>query len=315
MARLLLVLMAFSFAFPAWSRTDLVDAAGNAIYSDVTTASTLVTVGNSLTTTVRGQSVATVNVSAITGTTATFEISNDGTNYTGVLCAVPGTSVTALTTTTTGFFWCPITGATNFRVRAVGGTSFTASMNTAQGTISGMGSRAFLVGATGVVLDAATGAAVPANGLLSAGRAATANPTNATGGNLTGVMVDKAGRIVTTPVHVRELAGKTLTTIAAASTAETTIVASGGASVFRDLCGLVVTTTNAAAATLTIKEATGGANVFILNYPNAAAVPSTPLVLNFSPCIPQAAAANNWTATPSANANGINITAVWASNL
>jgi hypothetical protein len=160
----------------------------------------------------------------------------------------------------------------------------------------------------------ATGAAVPANAELTGGRAATSNPANATNGNLVAVMADKAGRIVTAPMHVRELIGVQQTAIGA-STAETTIVSAGGAGVFNDLIGLIITTVNAAAATLTIRDATGGTTRMILNYPNAASAPSSPMVLMFETPIPQAVANNNWTAQASASATGINITALFAKNL
>jgi hypothetical protein len=160
---------------------------------------------------------------------------------------------------------------------------------------------------------AATGAAVPSTADAIAGRAATANPANATGGNLTSVMVDKAGRVVVTEGHVRELVATQQTTISA-STSETTIVTAGAAGVFNDIAQLIITTPNAAAATLTLKDATGGTTRGIFNYPNAASAPSTPLVLTFNPPLPQAVAANNWTLTASANAGTVQITAVYVKN-
>ncbi len=161
----------------------------------------------------------------------------------------------------------------------------------------------------------ATGAAVPANAEMSGARAATANPTNASNGNLVAVMADKAGRLVATTGHVRELVGVQATTISA-STAETTIITAGGANVFVDLSCLIISTTDAAAATITIKDATGGTTRMVLDYPNAAAAPTgAPIVIPFPIPVPQAAANNNWTATVSVNAGAVHITAVFIKNL
>lgn len=158
----------------------------------------------------------------------------------------------------------------------------------------------------------ATGAAVPANAQLHGLRAATANPTNATGGNSVAAMGDKAGKIVTTAVAPRELMAVQQTALAA--TAETTFITAGAAGVFNDITQLIVTTAGLAAATLTIKDATAGTTRMILNYPNAAVAPGSPLVINFNPPIPQAAAAANWTVTNSV-ATATNITAIYAKNL
>ena len=161
---------------------------------------------------------------------------------------------------------------------------------------------------------AARGATAPANATLEGARAATTNPTSVSDGQLVGLLADKAGRLVTTPGHARELIGIQQTAIGA-STAETTIITAGAAGVFNDLVALIVTTVNAAAATLTIRDATGGTTRMILNYPNAAAAPGAPLVLALPFAIPQAVAANNWTAQASASATGLNITAVFLKNL
>lgn len=97
-------------------------------------------------------------------------------------------------------------------------------------------------------------------------------------------------------------------------TSETTIVPAGGAGVFNDLMALIITTANTAAATLTLKDATAGTTRAVLNYPNAASAPSTPMVINFNPPLPQAAANNNWTVIASAAAGNVNVTAVFAKN-
>lgn len=161
----------------------------------------------------------------------------------------------------------------------------------------------------------ATGANVPASAEMTGARAATANPANATDGKLVAAMADKAGRLVVTPGQIRDLVGIQTTTISA-STAETTIITAGAAGVFNDLSCLIISTTDSAAAgTVTIKDATGGTTRMVIDYPNAAAVPTgAPLVIPFPIPVPQAVAANNWTATVSPNAAAIKITAVFVKN-
>lgn len=97
-------------------------------------------------------------------------------------------------------------------------------------------------------------------------------------------------------------------TAVAGTGAVTIIPASGDSSVYRDLVSLVVTTINAAAATLTVSD--GTKTVAVINYPNAAAAPTTPLVLQFAD-VPLAQSKSNaaWTVTASVNASGFNVTA------
>lgn len=103
------------------------------------------------------------------------------------------------------------------------------------------------------------------------------------------------------------------TTIAAASTAETTIVTADAVGSQRQyLIGMIITTTNAVAATLTLRDGTAGVTKAVINYPASAAVPTVPLTVMFGPRpLHQAAGNANWTLQPSANANGINVTALY----
>jgi hypothetical protein len=64
----------------------------------------------------------------------------------------------------------------------------------------------------------------------------------------------------------------------------------------------------------TVAGVIAGTTRMIINYPNAASAPATPLVLNFNPPLPQAVAANNWTVTNSV-ATATNITAVFVKNI
>jgi len=145
-------------------------------------------------------------------------------------------------------------------------------------------------------------------------RAATANPTNAPDGQMVAIMADKAGRVTVTEGHTRENCSSQSTTITA-STAETTIVTAGGAGVFNDLTGLIITCTgDTAIATLTLRDATGGTAKAIFDYPNAAAAPNTPLIVDFTPPLSQAAANGNWTLQASVNAGTIHVLAQFIKN-
>jgi len=89
--------------------------------------------------------------------------------------------------------------------------------------------------------------------------------------------------------------------------AVTILAASGNAAGYRDLVSLTITTANAVAGTVTISD--GGKTQLVINYPNAASAPSTPLQLYFDPPLEQSKANVAWTATASANASGYNVTA------
>lgn len=96
-----------------------------------------------------------------------------------------------------------------------------------------------------------------------------------------------------------------------ASTAETTIVTADPN--FRiHLTGLIVTTLNGAVSTLTLRDKTAGPTRAIFDYPNAASVPGTPLVINFDPPLEQIEGKNNnWTLQASASATGYKVTACY----
>jgi hypothetical protein len=150
-----------------------------------------------------------------------------------------------------------------------------------------------LLGNAGAILDGATGSAVPANVIYKGARAATANPANASDGNLVGLMADKAGRLVVTHSHVRNLQGHQTTTIAASGT-ETTIVTAGASGVFNDLCMLVFAGSSTAATVWSLRDSTGGTPLMSVNVPPIGTV-AQPVIVKFDPPLAQTTAANNWT--------------------
>lgn len=97
---------------------------------------------------------------------------------------------------------------------------------------------------------------------------------------------------------------------APAGTGATTIVSigpSGSVTRYRDLVSLTITTPNAAASVVTVSD--GTKNALLLNYPNAALAPGTPLQLWFDPPLQQSVGNAAWTFTPSVNGSGYNVTA------
>lgn len=166
-----------------------------------------------------------------------------------------------------------------------------------------------ILGNAGAAFDGATGAAVPANTILNGLRAATANPSNATGGNSVAAMGDKAGRAVVTPGNTRENVAPQTTTITN-STTETTVVTAGGANVFRDISSIAITNRSGTAVSCTLKDSTGGTTRAI--YSIAA---NGGIVIPFPIPMPQSAANANWTITLSINTVTVDVNVVYVNNL
>lgn len=112
----------------------------------------------------------------------------------------------------------------------------------------------------------ATAATVPANGVLSGGRAATATPTAVTDGQMVAAMYDKIGRTTVAINSVRALAGDQTTSLSN-TTAETTVVTAGGANVFLDLTEVICANTGASATEISFRDATAGSVRFTLYVP------------------------------------------------
>lgn len=108
---------------------------------------------------------------------------------------------------------------------------------------------------------ASIGAAVPTLATYQGVIAGTSLPTAATAGNLTGMMADKFGRVVTSPYGPRGVIGATTTTITA-STAATTIIAAV-ASQFSDIVLLVLTNTSASATTAILSDGTNSYELYV----------------------------------------------------
>lgn len=121
-------------------------------------------------------------------------------------------------------------------------------------------------------------------------RATTANPTAALDGRGLGALVDKIGRQVVVPGHVREMETDATTTIS--STTETTVLAAGAAGVFNDIVAIILSNTSATGTRVDIRDGTAGiirASLYAPATQTTGAVFQIPLK--------QAEAAKVWTAT------------------
>ena len=134
-------------------------------------------------------------------------------------------------------------------------------------------------------------ATVSAAGNQMMGSALTTNPTAVGTGDAVRIMCDDQGRVVTSPHSVRDLVGITHTALSA-TTSETTVVAAGGAGVFRDIVGITVHNGGAALNQVTIRPSTAGTAMFIFQLAaDGGGTVFTPPVP-----IPQTTANNVWSA-------------------
>lgn len=100
-----------------------------------------------------------------------------------------------------------------------------------------------------------TASTVPSNAMFVGNRAATANPTAVTDGQLVGAMVDKLGRRAVVLNHVRDMVVTSATTITNTITA-TSVLAAQGSNVFGDITSLTITNASATATTATLSDGT-----------------------------------------------------------
>jgi len=152
--------------------------------------------------------------------------------------------------------------------------------------------------------EAAHDAAVVGNPLLDGGEARTTLPAAVADGDAVRRMHDDLGRAVMTPFVPRDLI--THNTITLSTTAETTLIAAGGAGVFRDLVLLVVSNTSGADVRIDIRDATLGT----IRWSFMVAGSGGGAVIKFPVPLTQAIANNNWTATLGAAVTDVRVNAV-----
>lgn len=193
------------------------------------------------------------------------------------------------------------TAATLYDARQIRTLTSTDIVTAAQVTAANLNARTDTSGATG--------SAVLARADQVGGRAATANPTAATGGNLTNVMLDKLGRLVAVLAHVRDLITQGAEVIISTTT-ETSILVAGGAGVFNDLTKMLISNTSATAVRVDFRDALAGA-VRFSRYLAA----GQPYDISFVIPWKQTTAAAAWTAQLSVAVTDVRITVQAAQNL
>lgn len=196
---------------------------------------------------------------------------------------------------------------------------------TVDGTVTAnAGTGTFAVSGT-VTANAGTGTFAVSGGVAAAGDVAhdaadsgnpvkvglvgrTAHPTAVADGDRVNGYGDDLGRLVTYPFAPRDLI--THNRIVLTSTTETTLIAAGGAGVFRDIVWLGLSNESATKVRVDIRDATAGTVRFSLTLAadGGGGIIALPVPLT------QATAANNWTAQLSAAVTSVYVQAIAVSN-
>jgi len=223
------------------------------------------------------------------------------------LVAFPATlAVTQSGTWTVGISASQTIAVTNtgtFAVQAAQTGTWTVGISAAQ-SVAVTNAGTFAVQAAG---PTASGSSLTASPLTVGARAATANPTAVTDGQVVNLMADKEGHQVIVIGNVRDLKANQYTALSSAS--ETTIVTQIG-STFNDLYGIIAANTTASAVTLTFKDSTAGTTQFSLYVP---ANDTRGFILPSSDGFKQGTVNTNWTCT--GGASGVNISALYVKNI
>jgi len=132
------------------------------------------------------------------------------------------------------------------------------------------------------------------------GQARITNPTAVADADRVNAIFDDVGRQIVILNQVRDLVAKNKITLS--TTTETTLLAAGAAGVFHDVTLIVITNSSATAVRVDIRDATAGTTVL-----EVAIAANGGAVIPFPTPLPQAAAANNWTAQLSAAVTDVRI--------
>lgn len=154
----------------------------------------------------------------------------------------------------------------------------------------------------------AQGAAVAGNPFLAGARAATTNGASAGDGSAIFVRSDKFGRLVNVPFQPRELTTKS-PVITLTTTAETQLLAAGGAGVFDDMVGIKLINTSATPVRCDVRDVLAGTIVDTWEIPaNSTVGQSFPIPFT------QTTANTQWTVQLSAAVTDVRIVAQFAIN-
>ena len=141
------------------------------------------------------------------------------------------------------------------------------------------------------------------------GVARTANPTAVAAGDRADLFLDDMGKAVVYPIAPRDrlvVAAR----VSLTSTTETTLIAAGGAGVFRDLVQLIVSNEAATEARLDVRDVTAGTVMFSIDL----APDGGGAVLALRVPWPQATANSAWTVQLSAAVSTVYVSAIFSEN-
>lgn len=164
---------------------------------------------------------------------------------------------------------------------------------------------------TGIIAAAgqtAAAASLTVNPLTIGGRAATANPTAVTDGQVVNTMHDKVGKLVAVGA-IRILKGSQQTSISN-TTSETTIVTAVSAT-FLDLYGLILANTGATTTKVSIRDTTAGTVIAVIEVPT---LETRGFTVTVDSAIPQTTVNTNWTATCASATTALEVTALYVKN-
>jgi trimeric autotransporter adhesin len=270
-----------------------------------TNTGTITTAASSIVTTVTNYTYAIVTVhGTYAGVTFGFNLSDDsGTTYyaTQAIASNSNTFGTSVTpgTNASAMYLVPCAGCTTLQILASAYTSGTANIrvtptnspnnpfayvtNTISATISGT---------TTVVGNVAAAAADSGNPVKVGGVTYTTLPAVATGSQRQNLMCDKLGRL-SVGFQPREMTVHA--TMSLTTTAETTLLAAGGAGVFLDISSIFILDTSANGANMYFRDSTGGTIRWVMGAQMNANQYNAPTSHTFPVPLTQTTANNNWT--------------------
>lgn len=166
-----------------------------------------------------------------------------------------------------------------------------------------------------VVVDTAAGdvahdAVDSGNPVKIGAQARTTNPTAVAGGDRVNVIADKIGRQVVTHHHVREMITQTDVITLDGTTAETDLLAAGGAGVLNDLIEITVDNSSGTGTFVHLRDATAG-TIRRSFYVGA----GLSRQWTFPAPLKQTTAANKWTVTCGTSVSKVTVSASFAVNV
>lgn len=200
------------------------------------------------------------------------------------------------------------TGAATSALQTTGNTALT-TINTTLGSPYQAGGAMAITSALpagtnsiGAVTGQATGSAAPAGAFYQGGIATTAIPTVATAGNLTGLMVDTLGRLVTSPQAPRILV-KTQNTTITSSTGATEVITAPASGVFADVTSIVFVNSSSTGTVLTLSDGTANYSFYCPPTDMRGVAYQVPLA--------ETTAATHWTVACTTSVASVIVTVSW----